>query len=45
MLMWSYGKHAGEKERRTLESLPFAPIEVKDLFMGKLVEEASSYVR
>ncbi|GAK40745.1 ABC transporter permease protein [Paenibacillus sp. TCA20] len=36
-LMIALNSLVGEKERRTLESLLFAPIEVKDLFMGKLV--------
>ncbi|SET26982.1 ABC transporter permease subunit [Paenibacillus sp. NFR01] len=36
-LMIALNSMVGEKERRTLESLLFAPIEVKDLFMGKLV--------
>ncbi|MNB71601.1 ABC-2 family transporter protein [compost metagenome] len=35
-LMIALNSLVGEKERRTLESLLFAPIEVKDLFVGKL---------
>jgi len=36
-LMIAVNSFVGEKERRTLESLLFAPIEVKDLFLGKLL--------
>ncbi|MCK9858662.1 ABC transporter permease subunit [Paenibacillus sp. ATY16] len=36
-LMIALNSLVGEKERRTLESLMFAPIEVKDLFFGKLI--------
>ncbi|MBY9080228.1 ABC transporter permease subunit [Paenibacillus sp. HN-1] len=35
-LMIALNSLVGEKERRTLESLLFAPIEVRDLFLGKL---------
>lgn len=36
-MMIAVNSFVGEKERRTLESLLFAPIEIKDLFIGKLL--------
>lgn len=36
-LMIAVNSFVGEKERRTLESLLFSPIEIKDLFIGKLL--------
>ncbi|MFC0215613.1 ABC transporter permease subunit [Paenibacillus chartarius] len=36
-MMTAVHSFVGEKERRTLESLLFAPIQVKDLFLGKVL--------
>jgi ABC-2 type transport system permease protein len=36
-MVTSSNSFAGEKERKTLESLLFAPISVKDLFLGKVL--------
>lgn len=36
-LMIAVNSFVGEKERRTLESLLFSPLNVKDLFVGKLL--------
>jgi ABC-2 type transport system permease protein len=36
-MMIAANSFVGEKERRTLESLLFAPIEIKDLFIGKVL--------
>lgn len=36
-MMTAANSFVGEKERRTLESLLFAPIEIKDLFIGKVL--------
>lgn len=36
-LMIAINSFVGEKERRTLESLLYAPLEIKDLFLGKVM--------
>lgn len=36
-MMTAANSFVGEKERRTLESLLFAPIEIKELFIGKVL--------